>query len=256
MDSGRSGRVCDDAEESLSGRPMKRSAKPAHDVTDRGKGAGKRGTPDKKSIVVKAVREAVESVNTLRGVPVDGQKIAKILSGIRRSHKLKELIPIQRGDYWSIHGSMNPDSEQPTKREIVSLDGKENPDSISSEGNYCLPKEKDTEEPVIYVNANPEFGEKPLRCRKKNEDKEYTLKQRRRKERTYQKYEPPHDFYQDCLHTAEELMKGATSSKYPSGKEESQVRGSAGEEKFGVSHKKNIEVAKKMKKEAPERGEQ
>ncbi|MFI1028603.1 hypothetical protein [Streptomyces sp. NPDC020951] len=80
------------------------------------KGVGRDNSPEgKEKRLDKGLEAAVGAVNKYRGKAVGEKILRPLLGAIRIRYGLAELRPVQNGDFWAVHGKVNPSKAAPTE---------------------------------------------------------------------------------------------------------------------------------------------
>jgi hypothetical protein len=80
---------------------------------------GKDEVAEKEERLTKALDVAVAAVNKFADKPVGKVVLKPILNAIKLRYGLKVLEPVKDGDYWAVHGKINPENTRPTRVLVV-----------------------------------------------------------------------------------------------------------------------------------------
>jgi hypothetical protein len=80
---------------------------------------GKDEVAEKRTRLDNALDAAVAAVNRFADKPVGKVALKPILYAIKLRYGLKVLEPVKDGDYWAVHGKINPENTRPTRVLVV-----------------------------------------------------------------------------------------------------------------------------------------
>ncbi|MEQ9235910.1 eCIS core domain-containing protein [Coleofasciculus sp. E2-BRE-01] len=132
----------------------------------KGKGnKDKKGTSDKRTKkekaqeLTQAINAAKSYLNEFSGKEVKQETIKPRLNRIKRKYKLKVLEPIKKGEYWGIHGEINPKEEDTTNAKVPNKENGKN--GI----NPVFSLEKRANQLEIKINSVPDNNPKKWECK-------------------------------------------------------------------------------------------